>query len=403
VNNATTSPPGHKWLGTRTIRYIVILILLVLGLFILSREVDHLKANDFSRYWLSSRLLLSGADPYNASQALTDPEAAGMSLEQSCITYNPPWTLPLIAVFGLFSRPVGQMIWLLVQVTAVLLCTLYIWKMYAGQPKHRWMALLLAFTFGPVVAAVVLQGQISPIILLGLIGFLIFIDRPQKSWLAGVFLIPASLKPQVLYLFFIAFFLWVVFSRKRSALVSFVSIIILLGIIVYLIDPQVYKQYLQCMSEKGPANWATPTFGFYMRLLNNQTGFQLQFLPSIIGTAWMLYFWLKHRLEWEWKREMPLILFVTTISAAYIWTYDLVVLLLPLLLAFIGLLGHNRRWEVVVLVACYVVIDLLYLWLHLRMDDSKFIWLAPALFIWYIAARAIHNVPVLNGANQKSA
>jgi len=403
VNSITAGPPDQKRFGTRAIRFIVVLILLFLGLFILSREVNHLKANDFSRYWLSSRLLLSGADPYNASQALTDPEAAGMSLEQSCITYNPPWTLPLIAVFGLFSRPVGQMVWLLVQVTAVLLCALYIWKMYAGQSKLRWLALLLAFTFGPVVAAVVLQGQISPIMLLGLIGFLIFIDQREKSWLAGVFLIPASLKPQVLYLFFIAFLLWVVFSRKWSPLVSFASIIILLGIIVYLIDPQVYTQYLQCMREKGPANWATPTIGFYMRLANNQTGFLLQFLPSIIGAVWMVYFWLKHRLEWDWKREMPLILFAATITAAYIWTYDMVILLLPLLLAFIGLLRQNNRWEVVSLIAGYLVIDLLYLWLHLRMDDSKFIWLAPALFVWYILARAIHEVPLPANANQKSA
>ena len=375
----------------RVIRYSILVGLLLIGLYILFKQTDHFRANDYTRYWLSSLVLLSGGDPYNSTGVLPAQEEKDLSLEQSCITYNPPWTLPLLVPFGLISRPAGQMLWLLIQISAILLCASYIWRQYGGKKQHQWLAWLISFTFGPVVAAVVLQGQITPIILLGLVGFIFFHDRQNKGWLAGISLVLASIKPQLLTLFFIAFILWALFNKQWSPLIGLASITLLLHLLIFVMDPHIYSQYFQCLREKGPAVWANPSLGNYLRLLFKSSNFLLQFLPQVLGVIWVVLHWIRHRHAWLWVNELPLILFVSTISSTYIWTYDMVILLLPVLLAFIWLVGERRYWMLAILTVVYLGINFLYLKLHLSMDDSKFFWLAPALFLWFFFVLIVHR------------
>jgi hypothetical protein len=226
---------------------------------------------------------------------------------------------------------------------------------------------------------------------MGLVGFLVFIDMPGKAWIAGAFAVIASVKPQVLYLFFIAFLLWSIFNKKWSALIGLITFVSILNIIILIIDPQIMSQYFQGITNNAPTAWATPTIGTYLRLFFNPTEFLLVFIPPLFGTFWLIIFWIKKKSVWNWKSEMPVILFVSTITSAYIWTYDLVVLLIPLLLAFIWLLGEKNRWITAIFVIIYVAIDLLYLKLHLISDDLKFIWFAPILFLWYLGTKYVYQ------------
>jgi len=391
LKNKLAGSPIQKFSMTRVGRYAFMLVLIGIGLFILFREVDRLKVNDFIGYWSTSRLLISGGNPYSPDELLQVQQEGGLTRQLPHINYNPPWTLPITFLLGIFNRPTAQILWVLGQITALLYCTNRIWKLYGGPSKLRTIAWLITFTFSPVLAAVILQGQISPFMFIGLIGFLIFIIEPEKAWRAGIFAFLLLTKPQVTYLFFIAFFLWSFLKKKLSALIGFISTLLVANIIALAINPNIFNQYGHLMIESAPSGWATPTIGTYLRLAFNPTGFQLQFLPSLLGAIWLVIYWFKRRQVWDWKVEMPLILFITTITSAYIWTYDMVLLLLPLLLAFIWLIEENRRWISVIFVIGYLAIDVLYLWLHLRLDDSYFIWFAPALFVWYLVAQAVHN------------
>ena len=378
-------------LRSKVIRYPILLIILALGLFILAREAHRLKANDFIGYWSASRIIMEGGNPYSVDELLRVQKLGGLTRQQPHIVFNPPWALPFIMLFGALNRQEGQVLWMFAQIGAILFCTNQTWQIYGGQKKKYWVAWFVAFTFGPVVAAIVFQGQISPLILIGLVGFLVYIDKPGKTWIAGAFLVLVLVKPQVPYLFFIAFLLWSIFYKKWSVLIGFISIFALVNIIVLAFDPSIFSQYIQCIQNNAPTAWGTPTIGTYLRLLFSPAKFILVFLPPLMGIAWLVYYLIKKIRVWNWKREMPIILFISTLTSAYIWTYDLVVLLIPVLMSFILILGLKKRWISGAFVIVYIMIDLLYLRLHLILDDLKFIWFAPLILVWYLITQTIHE------------
>ena len=77
---------------------------------------------------------------------------------------------------------------------------------------QRILAVIIAFTFVPTLF-VLNMGQIAPLILLGVVGFLHF--EKHKYWgLAGCALPLIAIKPHLLYLFWIALLLWV-FDRGK--------------------------------------------------------------------------------------------------------------------------------------------------------------------------------------------
>jgi hypothetical protein len=382
----------------KIVRYPIMLIVLALGLFVLVREAHHLNNNDFTVYWSVSRINLAGGTISDELARVL--EQGGWSRQDPTMMYTPPWALPFITLFGFFDRPVGQLIWMLFHIAALLFCANYTWQLYGGPLKHRWVALLLVFTFGPVVSAVLFQGQISPLILTGLVGFLVFIDKPGKAWLAGMFAVLATMKPQVPYLFFIALLLWTILNKKWSVIIGFLAFFGGLNIIELMINPHILSQYIQFWQNDAPTAWATPTIGTYIRLLFYPQGFFLVFIPPLLGAIWLVIYWIKHQSPWNWKYEMPLFLCVSVITAPYIWTYDQVVLLIPLLQAFVWLLVDKKRWMAGFIAFIYIFIDLSYLRLHLIMDDFKFIWFAPVILLWYLIAQYFHqraeNIPVVN-------
>jgi hypothetical protein len=67
-------------------------------------------------------------------------------------------------------------------------------------------------TFAPAYLVLIL-GQIGPLILLGLVGFLLCARDKHWKW-AGAFTILISIKPHLLYLFWIALVLWIIEKRQ---------------------------------------------------------------------------------------------------------------------------------------------------------------------------------------------
>jgi hypothetical protein len=390
MNHKSLNPLYKNFSTFKIIRYLFVIIILIAGLLYLLSEAHRLPVNDFIGYWSAARIFTGGGNPYSPDELLSMQIKGGLTFEYYHIVYNPPWLLPILIPFSFFNRPNAQVIWFFGQIAVLLLCSNLIWLLYGGKIHQRWVAWLATFTFGAVIAAVVFQGQISPLILLGLVGFLTYIDKPGKEWLSGVYAVLLTIKPQVVFLFFIAFLFWVIFNKKWSILISFLSVLAILSAIAILIDHQIFYQYFQCILKDAPSGWATPTIGTYLRLLFNPTEFLLSFVTPALGTMWLVYYWIGKKNSWEWKSEIPMILFISVITSSYIWTYDMLVLLLPIIMALIWQLYENKKWISILLSIIYILINLIYLRLHLFLEDSKFIWFAPVLFAWYLIAYAMH-------------
>jgi hypothetical protein len=302
------------------------------------------------------------------------------------VMLNPPWTLPLVMPFGLLGYPLSRLAWLILSIAGMIVCAEQSWRLYGGPARQRWAAWLLMISFAPTIS-VLQKGQFTPLILLGLILFIRWHRQPQHAWLAGAALALAAIKPQLVYLFWAAFFLWSIHTRSWKIVLACGLTLVTATLIALAFNPQVLVQYQQSMARFPLSEWATPALGTYLRLMFGLEQFWLQFTPMLAGLAWLLFYWRQHRHNWDWVEQLAPMLLISLLTAPYYWTYDLVLLLPAVLLAGLLLLRQRLTPPSAALWLAYAAINLLDLLLHRRLDEAWFGWVAPAVVFWCLVTR----------------
>ena len=380
-------------LSNKIIYRILLWALLIAGILILIRlaptlsKPEYLLSDDFVRYWASGKLNQEGLNPFDPEiiQKL-QLELGGTIVwpDTTSITLTPPWVMPLLMPLGMFSYPTGRLVWLLVSVVILLFSSQLLWRIYTGNRKLRWLAILVTVIFAPTIS-VLEKGQITNLVLLGLAGFLFYTSVKRNDWLAGICLSLVSCKPQLILLFWLALFVWVIQQRRWLILISTAICVLSLTLITIAFNSHIIQQYFGMIQSYGIADWANPTFGAYLCFFwfgANQ--FWLQFLPAVFSAVWFIYYWHRHHRSWDWLREMPIILLVSLITSPYSWTYDQVILIPVIIQAAVWLAADWKHRRVIIFGIIYLALNLLNLLLHMRLDDFWFIWFAPSLFIWYL-------------------
>ncbi len=350
-------------------------------------------------YWTGGRLTLQGNNPYDPQQVEQLQIAAGGVASGSytiSIMLNPPWTLPLLMPFSLLDYPTGRLTWLVFSIFLILLASHLLWTIYAGNPKKRWFYILLVVVFAPTIS-VLEVGQLAPYILIGIVGFLYFITSPKNDWLAGISLAIASIKPQIALLFWMAVLIWILQQRRWKIIISAAISVLVLTLIALLFDPHILQQYRSMLQNYQIADWANPTIGAYLRYFWFGThNFWLQFLPSIVGGLWLVYYWLRHNKAWDWPSDLPLMLLVSQITSPYTWTYDQVILIPVIIQATLWITAEKKSKTMIFYLGTYLMLSILDLVLHMKLNDFWFIWLAPALLIWYLLLRRRNTLSAQN-------
>jgi hypothetical protein len=230
--------------------------------------------------------------------------------------------------FGVLDHDTAQLLWFLLHTVLIFLGAQLLWSIYTGSPTPSgigWVALL---SFTPVYF-VLLLGQIAPLILAGLIGFLLAM-RKQAWFCSGACLAVASIKPHLLYLLWLVALLWVVRERKWQVGFGFAITFAIMASIPLLLDNQIYARYLTLLSDRtvvSPPQWATPTLGTAFNVLIGNQNNWLRWLPAAGGALWLFRYWQKNALQWDWSVELPLIILLSVATAPFSWTFDYVVLL----------------------------------------------------------------------------
>jgi hypothetical protein len=383
----------HIFNQKKVLYRIVIWILLIICVYILIRlaptlsKANYLPSDDFVNYWASGRLNIDGENPYDAQNTEQLQIAAGGDPSGSytvSIMLNPPWAISLIMPFGLLNYSLSRSLWLILSIALILISSLLLWRIYDGNPKNRWIALLVIFMFAPTIS-VLKVGQIGAVILLGLTGFLYFTVVDRNDWLAGVFLAVASIKPQVAYLFWIAIIFWIIQERRLLLVLSTSIGVLILTIIAWLFNPHIIQHYLLMLQTYQISDWANPTIGAYLRyFFFGIDKFYIQFLPTVLGCIWFIYYWIKNHNAWNWVDKLPLLLLLSQLTSSYTWTYDLVIIIPAIVQATIWILSDWKRWTTLVVVILYMFIIILDLILHRVLSDFWFLWMAPALLLLYL-------------------
>jgi len=148
--------------------------------------------HDYVEYWASAHLLARHSNPYEAGALQELERTVGFPTEAPTLVMgNPPSALLLILPLGYIGPVVGEWVWLLLQLAALVVSVQMI-RSLVGCPQSK--VHLLAYAFAPTLACL-LAGQVAVFLLLGLVLFL----RWQKTrpLLAGASLWLCLLKPHL--------------------------------------------------------------------------------------------------------------------------------------------------------------------------------------------------------------
>jgi hypothetical protein len=342
-----------------------------------------LAADDFIEYWSAARLNLTGGNPYAVDQMAVLQTKLGKT-NAPLMMWNPPWTLTMIIPFGLFSYFTARVLWFLLNICIVFASVAYTWRYYGGSPDKVWIAWLVGFVFAPTLQ-VIKVGQISPVFLLGLIGFLYF-EKKQKWWLAGSLAALTTIKPHLLYLFLFVILLWSWRQKNWRVLGGMTLTIFLALFISWAINPNLISQYIYAIAHYPPSDYASATLGTALRVVFGENRFWLQFVPPAFGCAWLLAYWLGRRSTWNWSEQIAPVVLVSIATTAYGWTFDQVVLLIPMILVAYWCYLQGWRIKIVLLYTPYLIIN--FLITILPVYQSAYWWTGLGFLLWYFWAKS---------------
>ena len=339
--------------------------------------------DDFIEYWAAARLTLDGKNPYDGEQLLPLQQAAGRDTDEAVMMWNPPWTLAVVLPLGAIEPRLAQLIWLGLNLAAILVCGDRLWLLLGGTRERRWIGWAAALGFMPSLFALQ-SGQIPPLVLLGAV---LFLECRHRGWpvLAGAATLLLAIKPHLAYLVWLAILCEAISTRKFSVITGGIAAGVVATLVALAFDPHVLQQYADAMGNNPPSQWMTLTLGTVLRMILGPELFRLQFVPLVFGLVWFALHWRKHGKVWNWNEQLPLLLLVSFITTPYgAWPFDMV-LLLPAIIVLLVNWQRERLAHPAVILGSLAAVNLACLVMNVWKTGSfAFIWVPPALLALYI-------------------
>jgi hypothetical protein len=375
---------GIKRTNGQTGQFLTQTLALLLLAFLLMEiyKVSGVLNADFLEYFAAGSVYLRGGNPYSAADLLALERQIDREKPEALMMFNPPWTLILILPFCMLPFELARALWIFSLALILLFSANWIWRSCGGHPAQRWISWLAVPLFLPAFHALIL-GQLSSVVLGGLIGFAATIER-KKYLLAGFFCLPIATKPHLVFLFWIVLILWS--YRERCWLVPAGAAIALGGssIILSIWDHGLIPNYVALMSSGQMLKWVTPTSGMLLRVATDFGEAWLQFIPSVLGMGACMYLWyFRWKRCFSWRSHLIPILLLSSLTTFFAWTHDMAVLLPCVLVVLIWFRRDPARnfWLLIVL----VLSDVLYIRVLWVTNNSFFTlwmpWILTALYV----------------------
>jgi len=350
--------------------------------------------DDFIEYWSAGQLFLAGENPYNFDALYQLQVALGSTYESPIIMWNPPWLLVWILPLLLLPFRLAALVWLLLNVALVLLCGSVIWRILASTSVSQRLGIAWIATVAFVPALfTVRMGQMSTLLLVGVVGFLYWMER-GNPFLAGISLALTTIKPHVLYLVWIAVVWWII-TRRDWRLAAGIGAMMGISLAVLTVFSPAWWTHYRSAIAQPPLYWASPTLGTLLRLLVFRDWPAAQFLPPLVTGLLFAGYLVARKPDLHWRTALPPLLLVSVPTAAYGWTFDQITLLVPYLELVAELLRGEwraRPWHRRSIAAGLLTIGtVMVIENRLGIDEFFFVWVPWALGAVYAYTRLISH------------
>jgi hypothetical protein len=336
------SHPAYRNVVHLLLAGVAIVLILEVSTMWRKMEFGYPGTDDFIEYWSAGQLLLQGKNPYDLNELLAIEVSLGAPYKFPNIMWNPPWLLLWILPLLLLPFKAAALVWLSVNLALLLACATVIWRLLAPAQVCRRIAVAWVATLAFVPGLLAIRmGQMSALLLVGVVGFLYCVAK-DKPLLGGMFLTLTTIKPHVVYLFWIAVVWWVITERQWKVVVGAgVTMAVSLGALTAA-SPTWITGYQRAL-QSPPLYWASATVGTILRLLIFRNWPSAQFLPTVVGGLLFVGYLLIKRPRLNWRTALSPLLLASVATAAYGWTFDQTVLLVPYLQIIAGVLGDELQ------------------------------------------------------------
>ena len=292
------------------------------------------QSSNFAFFWLSGRMLIEGENPYNEAQYTKGHETYGIQWMPNKIF---PYPLPL-AVFciplGMLSLPVAYLTWQVITLLIIALTIFALLHQWDGAAQRRLLVPVFAsmLYFGPVYLTLH-TGSIGAFTLLTILGAILLLKK-DHSLVAGILLSLTMLKPpQGVTILFLAG-IWFLVRRDWKAVLGIIIGGITLLVIGMIQDPL----------------WVVKFRGASEAVMDRTQGVQsnvwsIAYLacngtspcwPLLGGTLSLILLgaagfslW-QYQPKWSEWEAMNLILPIGFVSTIYLWAYDQILYIIPI-------------------------------------------------------------------------
>ena len=302
--------------------------------------------NDFFTFWLAGHLVMQGGNPYSPMQWVAGHHQFGVTwIPNQAYVYPLPLAL-LFAPLGLLSLYQAYIVWVAFTIMMILVSLAILMKALAGPFRLAIPILTGIVIFRPTTLTLV-TGQISGWLLLLLAITAYLWEKGKWEW--GSLLLPIlMLKPNLgaPLVFLLGF--WLLLQKRYKSIL----VMVLMGLILFCIGFLQNHQWLSLYWSIGNTKLAqtfggSPTvWGLGALISHNQNTITL-IIGSLAGLAILFGFFRAILRAGDTLRPvsvLALAVCVTLLVTPYTWTYDQVLLILPISAVILAMDQVGRRF-----------------------------------------------------------
>ena len=290
--------------------------------------------NDFFTFWLAGHMVTQGGSPYDTAQWV-----AGYHHFDIGFIPNPYFLYPLplamlLAPLGILSFHSAYVLWVtLIQVMIIVSLAILLSQHDHPRAKLFFIPLLAGIVlFRPTILTLT-QGQVSGLFLF-VLAWITYLWQKGKWFYGGLLLGLLALKPNLGLPIIVLLVCWLFLQKRWSSLFGTLVSGIFILISGLVVNPDWVVQYWRIGSNKlaGTFGGSPTVWGLGALISHNQsTGTiligSLAALLILLGFFWTIF---RFRANLQPLSVLALAITVTLLIAPYTWTYDQLLLILPI-------------------------------------------------------------------------
>ena len=367
----------------------IVFLLIALGTNFANRAIGSNEdiPNDFLTYWLASRMVLAGGNPYDPMQWATAHSTYEVEfIANQSFLYPIPMAIMLIPL-GLLPLKSAFLLW---SGLALLMITIAVILLLKSHISPLSLSMFLPLFFGILLfrgtITSILNGQIAPLLFLFLSLAVHWFSRRRDHW-AGLAISFLLLKPSIGGPLTLLMAIGFLATRNWAALMGLAAgsmSILLLGSIY---SPRWIVDFVLISIHKASDNlgYAPTLWGIAGAACGYKAACTMVggALLSIGLAALILGFFIRKRSHISPPNMLALALPVALVSTPYLWAYDHLLAIIPLILLIKRMEKHGVSY--IVKASPILIFDLLALLLVLLAFEVGFdVWsaLVPLSVLW---------------------